>query len=198
MLGGHTCKNSGCRNLGCSLLLDFRSWIWRVNARMPQIYTHVRATIQRKCHQALHPHQVPLPHPQAHQEFSGMSGIHDPHTLREESQWPDPFSFQIPSGSVKVTEKPMKRAGLWTLMDAVDVGKTFFFLFLQAGCPWPSRRPLRPLRRCGWRFQCLSRDQAGHRDLWYPLDVLVPVSLNISPFAQSLMLQSIIDPFCGL
>ena len=41
-----------------------------------------------------------------------MSGIHDPHTLREESQWPDPFSFQIPSGpSVKVTEKPMKRAG---------------------------------------------------------------------------------------
>ena len=62
-----------------------------------------------------------------------MSGIHDPHTLREESQWPDPFSFQIPSGSVKVTEKPMKRAGLWTLMDAVDVGKTFFFCFSRRG-----------------------------------------------------------------
>lgn len=60
-----------------------------------------------------------------------MFGIHDPHTLREESQWPDPFSFQIPSGtSVKVTEKPMKRAGLWTLW---MWEKRFFFCFSRRG-----------------------------------------------------------------
>lgn len=78
-----------------------------------------------------------------------MSGIHDPHTLREESQWPDPFSFQIPSGSVKVTEKPMKRAGLWTLMDAVDVGKTFFFFVSPGGVPLtkPPATPAAPAMR---------------------------------------------------
>lgn len=75
-----------------------------------------------------------------------MSGIHDPHTLREESQWPDPFSFQIPSGpSVKVTEKPMKRAGLWTLW----MWEKRFFFVSPGGVPLtkPPAAPAAPAAR---------------------------------------------------
>ena len=103
--------------------------------------------IQRKRHQALHPHQAPLPHPQAHQEFSGMSGsdmsLHDPHTLRAESQWPDPFCFQILSGpSVKVTEKPMKSgSGLWMRLHFFPFLFVFFPLFLPLNLKTPGAVP---------------------------------------------------------